>query len=285
MPIIPHQTFDDYTKTPGFNFSSLKALQVSDRAFVHALRRSSTPTDEMDKGSYLHSLLLDPHTILHKYAIWKGGRRAGTAWTSFAEANKDFTILNAEDADEIGKWAVMCQNDEIVGPELAAITQRELTITWTDSRTSLPCKARIDATYGQMIVDLKSTAKPTPEDFETDAMRRYYPAQMAMYIDGMAETTNTKPSAWAARIICVFKGDTSGQYPPDCWAMDLSEEVIEHGRRMYRGWLARAATIDRDKATGAGYGKIQTMILPAWAERQLPMPPITVGSDGEVLVF
>lgn len=285
MPIIAGQPFEEYQKIEALNFSSLKALQVSDRAFVHALRHSSSPSEEMDKGSYLHSLLLDPHTILGKYAIWQGGRRAGGEWNLFAEVNKARTILKAEDADEIGKWAVMCQNDEVVGPELAAITKRELTITWNDSRTGLLCKARIDGSYGQVVVDVKSTAKPTPEEFETDAMRRYYPAQMAMYIDGMAETTGTKPGDWSARIMCVFKGDNTGQYPPDCWAMELSEEVIEHGRRLYRGWLARAATIDHAKATGAGYGKMQTMILPAWAERQLPMPPITIGSDGEVLVF
>jgi hypothetical protein len=283
--IIRNQSFDDYQAIDAINFSALKAMQVSDRAFVHAMAHRSGSTDAMDQGSYLHSILLDPHTILSKYAIWDGGRRAGKEWYLFCDANEGKTILKADDVNEIGNWAAMCESDPVVGDELRAITARELTVAWTHKATNLPCKSRIDGTYDRMIVDVKTSAKATPEEFERDAMYRFYPAQMAYYIDAMATETGTDPSTWGARIIAIFKGDTTGQYPADCWITELSEEVIEHGRQLYRGWLRRAATIDRKNPMGAGYGKRQLMILPAWAESQLPMAPITSGADGEYTMF
>lgn len=283
-PVLkPALSFASYLAVDALNFSTLKSMQVSERAFIHALTNKAEPTDEMEKGTALHTLLLEPDTFNERYAIWTGGRRAGKEWQAFEQAATDAgkSILRDEDADSVYAWAHLCQSDDVVGAELRALQQREMTATWTDAETGVKCKGRIDGIRPHRIIDLKTTRCQTPDHFEADAVKRLYPAQLAYYLDGV---TGGNTKGWSASVIVLYKGDTRGQYPPDCWVMDVAEEVIEHGRAMYREWLRKAKELDASKpAQGIARGERKLMILPAWAESQLPTLSLT--SDEGELIF
>lgn len=279
--VYPGLSFAEYLAIDAVNFSTLKALAGGDRAYVHSLSHVFEGTDATNQGDLLHTLILEPAELLMRFAVWEGGRRAGKDYDQFCESNDGKTLVRKQELDEAKAWADLLFNDSVTGPEVRAITARELAVVWQDEQTGLLIKNRIDADSGAKLSDLKTTCHREPDLFYRDATNRYYPAQFAMYVDGFeAATGELRPF----QVIGLYKGDKAGQWPIDCWVSDISESVLEHGRWLYRDWLRRAARIGllTENLTGIARGQRLEYTIQTWAESQLPGPDIQFDDDATV---
>ena len=72
-------------------------------------------------------------------------------------------------------------------------TQVEQVFTWTDTKTQLPCKAKVDIAYedqrGLHVIDLKSTGAVNKAAFLVDCVKYEYGRQAAFYLDGTGAET------------------------------------------------------------------------------------------------
>ena len=103
-------------------------------------------------------------------------------------------------------------------------TQVEQVFTWTDSKTKLPCKAKVDIAYrnqrGLHVIDLKSTAAKDLETFLADCKKYEYVRQAAFYLDGTGAETVT--------IYGIQK-----RAPYRVFRKRYTKRELERGRRMY----------------------------------------------------
>ena len=74
-------------------------------------------------------------------------------------------------------------------------TQVEQVFTWTDRKTNLPCKAKVDIAYrdhrGLHVIDLKSTGVRNRAEFLASCDRYEYERQAAFYLDGTGSESVT----------------------------------------------------------------------------------------------
>ena len=126
----------------------------------------------------------------------------------------------------------------------------ELSICWRDPDTKELCKARLDkvAKGGTAIVDLKTTIDAST--FERSLFRYEYHRQCAYYLDGMRALGQKVRESY---IVVVEK-----RPPYGCRAAQLTDELLDHGRRSYRRALATIAGPE------TGYPPEQYFELPSY---------------------
>jgi len=117
-------------------------------------------------------------------------------------------------------------------------TQVEQVFTWTDAKTQLPCKAKVDIAYrdhrGLHVIDLKSTATSDRTSFLASCEKYEYERQAAFYLDGTGAETVT--------IYGVQK-----QPPYRVFREWYTKRGLERGRRMYGFILVRILDMGKDE--------------------------------------
>jgi hypothetical protein len=73
--------------------------------------------------------------------------------------------------------------------------QPEVTMTWRDTGTAVPCKARVDwlPRHGRWLVDLKTAASANPRVWRDHAYRLGHHARAAWYLDGAESILGRRP--------------------------------------------------------------------------------------------
>jgi PDDEXK-like domain of unknown function (DUF3799) len=76
--------------------------------------------------------------------------------------------------------------------------EAEVTLTWLDPDTAIPCKARPDylPAHGRWLVDLKTAASANPRNWRDQAYRLGYHARAAWYLDGAAAVLGHMPEEY-----------------------------------------------------------------------------------------
>jgi len=76
--------------------------------------------------------------------------------------------------------------------------EAEVTLTWVDPETGVPCKARPDylPAHGRWIVDLKTAASANPRSWLDQAYRLGYHARAAWYLDGAEAVLGQTPEEY-----------------------------------------------------------------------------------------
>jgi len=179
-----------YRETKAISQSVLKAIAKSPRKF-EAYQNGTMefePTDAMDLGSLVDSMLLTPSEVAEYFVeipetgvLTSNGQRRGKAWDAFEEANAGKTLLKAA-AFETARlvvekiklhpfWLQLCDK--------GFVTQREC--YWTDPTTGLPCKALIDIfprmpVSNNWLADLKTTENM--DTFEAERFQMFRDAKI-----------------------------------------------------------------------------------------------------------
>jgi hypothetical protein len=159
-----------YRETKAISQSVLKAVAKSPRKF-EAYQNGTMefePTDAMDLGSLVDSMLLTPGEVgeyfveVPESVLAKNGRRSGGKWDAFEEANAGKVLLKSaafetahlvvERIKQHPFWLQLC--------EKGFVTQKEC--YWMDPMTGLPCKCLIDIfprmpATNDWLADLKTT--------------------------------------------------------------------------------------------------------------------------------
>lgn len=249
--VYPGLTMDDYLGIQAVNSSTLKHLLTCP---LHAAHPPKVDSASMRVGSAVHAALLEPADFDRRYVITP---------ELVLTKNADKEKLAAIQADNPGKELlrpVDLRDARVIGPKgdgadfwamietvrgrnplralLAdgGLTTTELTLLWRDPDTGLLCKARVDGTRGNLLVDVKTAADASPEGFERDAWKLGYYIQASWYLWGWrtAHVQADLPVPVQAEWIWVV---LEKAYP---WATAVyfpGQSYITHGSRTWRRLL------------------------------------------------
>lgn len=258
---------DQYHADPAVSNSMLSSMARSPAHFW-ALHRAPSrpaatePTAAMRAGTLLHALLLEPSTVPALYAVRPAGldgrTRAGKEWL---EAHAGRVVLTAEE------WATAeAQRDALLAVQEIAHALAdgiaERSIWWTDPATGLRCKARPDwrRPLGDgrvLLLDLKTTADPSPSAFAKSAHTYGYHRQAAHYEAG-AEAAGDVVAGFLFAVV-------SNAYPFIAVPYVLDPASAELGRQQRDRLLRRVAECEATGRWPAFGDGVQSLSLPAWA--------------------
>ena len=232
--MLHYNTFNEYQKMPGINFSSLKLLMThSPRYLKWALdsgEDKTTPAREL--GSLVHALVLEPEKFESNYAVYDGVRR-GKSWDEFSSNNTEKTIVKHDAFLAAAKTAsaVLDQYGGVINHPAA---HREVSVSWKDVETYLECRGRIDILSPEGLIDIKTTRRTNSDDFVRDVFSNLYYAQMAFYYQGMLAATETPRPAFILGV--------STEPPHDVFRVNIGGDVMAAGMRWCKHAMDRYAT-------------------------------------------
>lgn len=267
------------------NWSTLKHIRTSPKHYLHALAHPRKDTDALLLGRLAHCAVYEPAAVDERYMLapkfhrgmkdanaiakgYHGGREAAEQFDASVGCS-DVTVV----PPEIWTRAMACRDAILADPIAAPMVTggyAEQRITWTDEKTGIECRGRVDHVNGTLS-DLKTAQTVEPRMFASAAARYGYHAQLAWYQNGL-HACGIGTGDWPALIT------VESDEPHDVVVYRLREPEFVAGERVYRECLDILAEC---RATGqwpglAG-GMERTFELPAWAS---PEPEaLTMGGE------
>jgi hypothetical protein len=179
---------------PGGSLSSTGARKLLDTCpalFDYERRNPPAPTKAFDTGNAAHDTLLGggPEIVVCDYPDWRTKKAQDEAKEH--RARGAVPILPAE-RQEVDAIVAAIRTHPTAGPLFAEGTGRpEASLFWTDERTGINRRARIDwlphQTSGSRLIvpDLKTCRSAKREEFAKSAMDHGYHQQGPFYLDGI----------------------------------------------------------------------------------------------------
>jgi exodeoxyribonuclease VIII len=212
-----------YRANPALSYSESKLVARSPAHLRHWLdhpRERRTPGPGMAFGTMTHTALLEPATFDQRYGvvpdISKNSREYKTAVIELAA--QGLQPCTQEDREAAFACAHNVRTHPTSGP-LFATGFAEVSCFWTDPRTGLECKARIDWIHpvgkGVQLVDFK-----TAQDASRDAFRRTvtnlgYHFQADWYEGGYSLAANVPVSPMLFVVV-----ESDPPYAVACYTLD-----------------------------------------------------------------
>lgn len=259
MPLFYDLPFAEYCKIDAWNWSAIKLLENGSPK--HALHARTHPSDDTAARGMLraiHCLTLELHRFNEQFAVFDGHRR-GKVFDAFAAENAGKTLLNpAEHAQAVAtSWAIAAHEP---ARRLLSEGRPEVTVTWTDEATGLPCKGRIDWLGPNGIVDLKTLGTTNERQIGRLVASNLYHGQLAHYCAGLAANGINVPA-----YLVVAEG--KGAQDVAVFHVDDGEPAgaLCVGRKMRDKLMKRLAEAVRDNAWVGRHPTEQLLSLPLWA--------------------
>jgi exodeoxyribonuclease VIII len=266
-----NMTEAEYRAAPGLNISLLKVMA---RTPAHCFQElvapvASTPTQEL--GQAFHAALLEPSKFHGEFFSGPGGDRRtkeGKAlWANALAANPGKTALRADDYAWIERacevlWKAPDVRALLGGPQ--GINEASAFWDWPVGETVVRSKGRIDRLTqleqaGAAIVDVKTTGDASPDAFARDIVKWGYHAQAAYYRDGL-DVISPRTRGWLWLVV--------EKEPPFAHAIyEPLPAVLEMGRALYQGWLARYVECAAAKEWPGYPAGVNPIDVPPWAYR------------------
>lgn len=187
--IYKNIAYEEYRAIDACNYSTLKVLIDKSAAHCKYYMDNGRPDSAaMAFGRALDSYLLEKGLFYSKYcvipAIDRRTKDGKKLYAELAEKNKGKEILSEDDMSaivQIGQAFETCR-----AKIMLTGGDSQSTLVWTDEKTGLLCKARIDYLIEEsdVIVDLKSTSNAKPEAFNKDMFKYGYYIQAGLYTMG-----------------------------------------------------------------------------------------------------
>lgn len=235
------------------------------------------PTQAMIIGSATHSAILEPDLFAKEWGVLPPGHGSSKA---VKEAKAELIVQFG--ADHILKPDaydnILAMRDSVLGNALPADlldgATTEVSHYWREyvgdslsNSRDVECKARIDAipaegsVWDNCIVDIKTTANASPEEFRRSCFNFGYHIQAAHYL----------AAADRGRFIFIVVERDA----PHCVAIyELDDDALELGRADREFLLGQWALCEAEEAAGGpdawpGFPvEIQELSLPGWAYTQ-----------------
>jgi len=212
---------DDYHADRQYYSSScLKVLNKSPELFYKNYILDSKE-ERADKaafilGSYVHSLILEPHLIDKEYAVFDGASRRTNIYKQFRSENTDRTVILQKEV----KWAHEMLVSFMKRPEAIGLIQDgEAELTLCLEMDGMPIKVRADYINHKegYIVDVKTTGSDTDRASVINACNQWeYMLSAALYTKAF-EQHYDKPFDF----YWIFLGKYDGQ----CQVYKMSSET------------------------------------------------------------
>lgn len=238
--------------------SGLDQIAKSPAHYYAWCTQKPEPTADMIFGTALHAAVLEPKLFEKDFVKEpKVNKRTDAGKAEIAKFHElckaeGKTVLDDDDFALIEKMRdLLLKHPYVRG--LLDTSAIEQSMFWTDEKTGVECKGRVDLLTDGLIVDLKSTKDASLEVFKKSVVDFRYNVQNAMYSRG-AGTILRKPHDFL--FIAIEKVE-----PHPIVFYNLDAESIRHGAELLdRDLLVYA----RCKANNS-FLDVQTISLPYWA--------------------
>lgn len=262
-PAVVYDMPDDaYRRYPAVSYSGLKTiLDCPARYRWQMTHRVDKP--QFDFGHAVHAMVLGAGATIA--VLDYPDRRTKAYKQDEADARAaGLTPMLAKDHERARDCADAALAHPVAGPYLAAPGAAEVSVFWTDERTGIPCKARIDkvihdATGMPVLVDVKTVGQSAdPASFARACASFAYHVQAAFYPDGWHAATGED----AAFTHIVIETD-----PPHLTSVvNLDDASLNAGIDRYEDALDTYARC-RESGVWPGYTESfpATITLPAYA--------------------
>lgn len=244
-----------------------------------------TPTPAMRFGSACHYAILEPEKVEDTYLVAgaceaatkagspctnSGTELIGGAWFCGIHAKSrrpdepqpadPREVLSGDEWDRVRAVRDAVHAHPVARALLRQETRREVSMLWTDERTGLDCKGRIDIYAGETLGDCKITRDAHPhriERFIANGTHR----QAAMYFRGL-RALGREASDFVVVAVEPEPPHEVAVYLLDPHAIRTGEE---HVRRLLKQYAECVAS-----GSWPGYGRdLQTISVPVWAQREM----------------
>jgi exodeoxyribonuclease VIII len=274
--IYSHISNADYHGGQGISKSGLDLIGRSPlhywNAYLNPNREPRKSTPAMLLGTLIHTAILEPDLFDKQYiAMPDFNRRTNEGKASAAAFEAEIAAsgkMACQEADLVrAKTIAEAVYAQPLARKLLMKGQAEQSIYWTDEETGVLCKCRPDflADFDQVgfpvqfIVDVKSTADASPEEFKRSAYKWKYHTQAAWYLDGVEAATGVRPDSF---IFLVVEKD-----PPFAVAFYFADEdQLLAGRALYRKQLRTFAECAASNTWHGYEAKVLPLGLPRWAD-------------------
>ena len=250
--------FTDYQAIDCLNFSTAKNIKKCARSLNHAGDMEATTA--MVLGTAVHTAILEPIAFKKWYKrAPENARRGSKAWKEVADKFPRSTILRWNEYQEvIAMRDSLSENADAVSILEGGYT--EASITWTDEKSGLDLKCRIDKCLmtddDALIVDLKTTqdASPRAMAYRMVTEPYYYLLQMAWYQRGFEAVFEVKPR------VAIVAIEKSAGYPTAVY--DIADADMELANQDVDIMLEKV--VKARKEGGAGHYPRTFLELPDW---------------------
>ncbi len=268
-------TFDDYRAQDGVNWSTLKLLDKSPKHYKHRVEHPDDG-DTASRGMLraVHALVLDPERFEEQFSIFDGVRR-GKLYDAHCAGWEGTTVLNPREVTLARAIAAAVLAHPVAYSYLRGAGRSEVTMTWTDPDTSLPCKGRADRIAHVdpdevWVLDLKTVGSTDARDLGRMARRMMWHGQLAHYLVGVrAMFANYVGRTFRAAIIAV-----EDKAPHDVGVFVLDDATLEAGESLRRSLLASLAACRAADAWPGRHPELTTLEFPDYL-----LPEMEVDDD------
>jgi hypothetical protein len=174
---------EEYRAHPALNYSAAKWLLESPADYKCRADQPVEQTHAMLLGTLAHSVILEGKTLLEIASIKPVGLNLATVDGKAWKAEQTLPIISADDAEAIQGMTAGVMANPHARQLLDGAQHREMPLL--AEIQGVQCKGLIDAagTNGKdwAIIDLKTTADPSPREFRWSAIKNRYALQAAWY--------------------------------------------------------------------------------------------------------
>jgi hypothetical protein len=231
---------------------ALRDIRTFVRKYVDGEKIVHSNQDNMDFGSYIHTLILEPELVDEEFTVYEGAVKRGEKWEKFKEENKDKIIIGNL-ADIKAKTIVEAYKKDPHAPKLICdgVAERSLCV----KLDGVKIKVRADYLKDNKVIDIKTTQSLLdPEKIQNVIVRYDYDLSAALYVDALEKFTGKKHEFYFVFI----KKDS---FEVGCFK--ASQQMIDNGRRKYRKAIE---IIKKGRKTGKYFEDgIIELDIPTWA--------------------
>ena len=238
----------EYRKWPAASPSDAKSALVSMMDYAHSRTERREETDAMRLGSLCHAAVMEPDTMLRKFALWEGERRAGNEWKDFAKANAGKILVTKAQLEIAGKVRDRCNRHPAIRRIMAKVQDAEVSLRWDHkcerSAGMIACKGRPDMLMPGRIPDVKTTNSLADKSRASIIASKGYDVSMAAYQIGVKEVIG---EVWQPVLIWICT-----KPPFDAIVRFLEDDWIGRGQDL---WIDAIENIAIAKHTNKYPGK------------------------------
>jgi PDDEXK-like domain of unknown function (DUF3799) len=274
MTLLHDMSNEDYRKSEGLSHSESKVLRQRSPHHMHMQREHRgeapprKPSPQMLLGTAVHCAVLEPTTFDQRYCDDLDENKNSKAYKEFAQscANAGLLPISSEDRERVFAMRASLLADPQIADSLS-VGRAEVSAWWKDPATGVLCKCRPDFVRptgngaSALLVDLKTTADASPDQFSRSIATFGYHTQADHYTRGYALA-----SGLAIDGMLFVAVET--EFPYACAAYTLTEAALELAARMNAKVLATYAQCV-SSGIWPSYGTgVQDIDIPPWAYKQ-----------------
>jgi exodeoxyribonuclease VIII len=249
-------SFTDYAAIEAVNWSTLRHMASSPLHYLHTYGHPVEETPAMLRGRTAHCAVLEPDAFPLEFVVFDGARRAGKEWEQFADANAARTIIKRDDYERALAIRDAVHAHPVAGELLRGEGHSEVSLTWTDAPTGLPCKGRLDRISGRTLIEFKTTASIDERVLRNQIAKMLWHCQLAFYHSGLE-------AAYGGKFAVVLIA--AEQEPPhDVGVFDVGDEELYAGGEQVRELLDLLVECRASDSWPGRYPTRQKLELPAW---------------------